>query len=94
MFDTKAGEFMEWDVPGYFPAPYDAELDRTGWVWTNNMMDDRVTRINTSTGQTVQYLMPIETNARRVSIDNYGAKPVMWIGAQHLAVVMKVEPLD
>jgi hypothetical protein len=47
-----------------------------------------------ATGQTVQYLMPIETNARRVSIDNYGEKPVMWIGAQHQAVVMKVEPLD
>jgi virginiamycin B lyase len=94
MFDTKSAEFMEWEVPGYFPAPYDAELDKTGWVWTNNMMDDRVTRINASTGQTVQYLMPIETNARRVSIDNYGQKPVMWIGAQHLAVVMKVEPLD
>jgi hypothetical protein len=38
--------------------------------------------------------MPIETNARRVSIDNYAAKPVMWIGAQHQAIVMKVEPLD
>jgi len=94
MFDTKAGEFMEWKVPGYMPAPYDAELDKTGWVWTNNMMDDRVTRINVSTGQTVQYLMPIETNARRVSVDNYAQKPVMWIGAQHLAVVMKVEPLE
>jgi streptogramin lyase len=94
MFDTKSSEFMEWDVPGYFPAPYDAELDKTGWVWTNNMMDDRVTRINASTGQTVQYLMPLETNARRVSIDNYSEKPVMWIGAQHQAVVMKVEPLD
>jgi streptogramin lyase len=94
MFDTKAGEFMEWKVPGYFPAPYDAELDKTGFVWTNNMMDDRVTRINATNGQTVQYLMPIETNARRVSIDNYGVKPVMWIGAQHQAVVMKVEPLD
>ena len=58
------------------------------------MMDDRVTRINTKTGETIQYLMPIETNARRVSIDNYGDKPVMWIGAQHQAVVMKVEPLD
>ena len=94
MFDTKSGEFMEWNVPGYFPAPYDAQLDKTGWVWTNNMMDDRVTRINVQTGETVQYLMPIETNARRVSVDNYAAKPVMWIGAQHLAVVMKVEPLD
>jgi len=85
---------MEWKVPGYMPAPYDAELDKTGWVWTNNMMDDRVTRINTKTSQTVQYLMPIETNARRVSIDNYAAKPAMWIGAQHQAIVMKVEPLD
>ncbi|MND09677.1 hypothetical protein D3C83_332000 [compost metagenome] len=58
------------------------------------MEDDRITRIDTETGRTIQYLMPIETNARRVSVDNSEARPVLWVGANHEAAVMKVEPLE
>ena len=94
MFDTRSGEFREWDIPGYMPEPYDAELDRVGWVWTDNMMDDRVTRLDPRSGRTIQYLMPIPTNARRVAVDNHGARPVLWVGANHEAAVMRVEPLD
>ena len=94
MFDTKTNEFMEWSVPGKYGAPYDADLDKTGWVWTDNMMNDLVTRLDTKTGKTVQYLMPIETNGRRIAIDNYGEKPSLWIGANHQATVMHVEPLN
>ena len=94
MFDTKSGEFMEWPVPGKYVAPYDAQIDKQNQVWTNNMMDDRVTRIDPQTGKAVQYLMPIETNARRIAVDNYGQKPSLWIGSNHLAVIMHVEPLE
>jgi streptogramin lyase len=94
LFDTRTNEFREWTVPGYFPAPYDAEMDREGWIWTDNTMDDRVTRIDTRTGLTIQYLLPIGTNARRISVDHFGARPAVWIGSNHEAVVMKVEPLD
>lgn len=93
MFDTKSGEFMEWAIPGKYNSPYDAQIDKEGKVWVGNMMDDRITRLDPTTGKTVQYLMPIETNFRRASVDDYGAKPVMWVGAQHQATVMKVEPL-
>jgi len=94
MLDTKTGTFKEWDVPGHHVNPYDADIDRTGWIWTNNMEDDRITRIHAETGRTIQYLMPIETNARRVSIDNSETRPVLWVGANHEAAVMKVEPLE
>jgi len=94
MFDTKTAEFMEWNVPGKYGSPYDAQIDKAGWVWTDNMMNDLVTRIDTKTGAAVQYLMPVETNGRRVAVDDYGAKPGLWIGANHQAVVMHVEPLD
>ena len=73
---------------------YDAQIDKTGWVWTDNMMNDLVTRIDTKTGAAIQYLMPVETNGRRIAVDDYGAKPGLWIGANHQAVVMHVEPLD
>jgi streptogramin lyase len=94
MFDTKSGEFMEWEVPGKYVSPYDAQIDKNGEVWTNNMMDDRVTRLDPRTGKAVQFLMPIETNARRIAVDDYGTRPSLWIGSNHLAVVMHVEPLD
>jgi len=94
MFDTKSGEFMEFNVPGQYSSPYDAQVDKNGDVWTDNMMNDRVTRLDPKTGQAVQYLMPIETNARRIAVDNYETKPGLWIGANHQAIVMKVEPLD
>jgi virginiamycin B lyase len=94
MFDTKSGEFMEWDVPFKFSSPYDAQIDKTGIVWTGNMMDDRITRLDPRSGDLVQYLMPIETNLRRIAVDDHEAKPALWVGAQHMAVVMKVEPLE
>jgi streptogramin lyase len=94
MFDTKTGEFMEWKVPGAYNSPYDAQIDKSGWIWTDNMMDDRVTRIDSKSGATIQYLMPIETNARRIAVDNYGERPALWIGANHQAIIMKVEPLE
>ena len=94
MFDTKTGRFTEWSVPGKYGSPYDAQIDKAGWVWTDNMMNDLVTRLDPKTGQSVQYLMPVETNGRRIAVDDYGTKPSLWIGANHQAVVMHVEPLD
>ena len=94
MFDTKSGEFMEWAIPGPFSAPYDAQIDKNGWVWTDNMMDDRVSRLDPKSGQVIQYLMPIETNSRRVAVDNSGPRPAIWLGNNHQGQVMKVEPLE
>ena len=94
MFDTRSGEFMEFNIPGQYSSPYDAQVDEEGQVWTDNMMDDRVTRLDPKTGRTAQYLMPIETNARRIGVDNYGTKPSLWIGDNHQAVVMHVEPIQ
>lgn len=94
MFDTKSGEFMEWSVPFKYSSPYDAQSDKAGQVWTGNMMDDRITRLNPTNGQFVQYLMPIETNLRRISVDDRGSKPALWVGAQHQATVMHIEPLE
>ena len=56
------------------------------------MSTDRVTRLNPATGQFVDYLMPQEVNIRRVFFDD--ARNEFWIGANHSAYLMKVEPLD
>jgi streptogramin lyase len=81
-------------VPQKYSSPYDAQVDKNGEVWTGNMMDDRITRLSPQSGTMVQYLMPIETNLRRIAVDEHAAKPGLWVGAQHQAVVMHVEPLE
>lgn len=94
MFDTKTKEFKEWDVPTPHTAPYDVALDASGGVWSGGMNSDRFLRMNVETGEKVEYLMPRETNTRRVFVDNSGSLPVLWTGNNHAASILKVEPLD
>jgi virginiamycin B lyase len=94
MFDTKSERFKEWEAPTPFSAPYDVALDKNGFAWTGSMSSDRVLRLDPKSGRFTEYLMPRFTNIRRVFVDNSGAKPVLWIGNNHGASIVKVEPLD
>ena len=93
-FDTKSETFREWEVPGKFFAPYDAMTDKTGHVWTAGMNADRVLRMDIATGKFTEYQLPRYTNVRRIYVDNSQAKPVLWIGNNHGASIIKLEPLD
>jgi virginiamycin B lyase len=94
MFDTKTEKFQEWEAPTPFSAPYDIAIDKHGFAWTGSMSSDRVLRLNPKSGQFTEYLMPRFTNIRRMFVDNSGARPVVWIGNNHGASILKVEPLD
>jgi len=94
MFDTKTERFKEWEAPTPYSAPYDVTLDKQGYAWTGSMSSDRVLRLDPKSGQFTEYLMPRFTNIRRVFVDNSGPKPVLWIGNNHGASILKVEPLD
>ena len=58
------------------------------------MTTDRVVRLDPKTGQSVEYLMPRDTNMRRVFVDNSTSPVTFWIGSNHGASIVKVEPLD
>lgn len=94
VFDTKTEKFQEWEVPGKFFAPYDAALDKTGHLWTAGMNADRVVRIDTKSGKTTEYQLPRYTNVRRIYVDDSQAKPSLWIGNNHGASIIKIEPQD
>jgi len=94
MPDTKTDRWKEWEAPTPFSAPYDVALDKQGYAWTGSMSSDRVLRLDPKSGQFTEYLMPRFTNIRRVFVDNSGPKPVLWIGNNHGASILKVEPLD
>jgi len=58
------------------------------------MMTDQVTRLNTKSGEMVQYLLPRTTNIRRVFVDNSTTPVTFWVGSNHGASIIKLEPLD
>ena len=53
------------------------------------MLTDRVSRLDTATGQAVDYLLPRTTNIRRVFVDQSGERPVLWVGSNHGASIIK-----
>jgi streptogramin lyase len=94
MFDTKTEAFKEWRIMPRWSAPYDVQLDKNEEAWTGSMLSDQVTRLNTKTGETVQYLLPRSTNIRRVFVDNSTTPVTFWVGSNHGASIVKLEPLD
>jgi virginiamycin B lyase len=94
VLDPKTKAIKEWRVPLQWSNPYDAVLDKNGDVWSASMMNDRVLRLNTKTGEFTQYLLPRFTNARRVFVDNSTDPVTFWVGSNHGASIVKLEPTD
>jgi streptogramin lyase len=94
MFDTKSETFKEWKMPTPWSAPYDVAVDKNGEAWTGSMMNDMVDRLDPKTGQVTEYLLPQETNIRRVFVDNSTNPVTFWVGNNHRASIVKLEPQD
>jgi virginiamycin B lyase len=94
MFDPKTEKISEWKVPTPWSAPYDAEAGRNGEAWTGSMLTDRVARLDIKSGQYTEYQLPHPTNIRRVYIDDSKSPGTLWVGNNHGASIVKVEPLD
>jgi streptogramin lyase len=94
MFDTKTQKFQEWVVPksGYFP--YDVTVDKNGGAWTGTEFTDSVLHLDPANGQFTEYLLPRETNMRKVFVDNSTTPVNFWVGNNHGASIIKLEPLD
>jgi len=92
MFDTKTEKFQEWDLPTPWSNPYDVSFDKNQEAWTGSIINDRVVRLDTKTGQFVEYLLPKSTNIRRVFVDNSTSPVTFWVGSNHNATIIKLEP--
>jgi streptogramin lyase len=95
LFDPKTAAIKEYPLPTRFGDPYDVVPSKSASeVWTGSMVNDRVARLDTKSGAITEYLMPRPTNIRRVFVQESGARPVLWVGSNHGASIVKVEPLD
>jgi virginiamycin B lyase len=94
MFDTRTERFQEWPVPTSGAWPYDVTADKDGNVWAGGEYDDRILRLDPKSGQFIEYLLPRATNVRRVFVDNRTTPVTFWVGSNHSASIIKLEPLD
>jgi streptogramin lyase len=94
LLDPKSGEIKEWRLPVPWSAPYHVVPDKNGEIWIGSMWTDRVTRLDPKTDQFTDYLLPRETNIRRVFVDGSTNPVTFWVGSNHGASVLKLEPLD
>jgi virginiamycin B lyase len=94
MFNTKDLSFQEWTPPTPWSFPYDVTADKNGEAWGGNTMTDRLTRLDPRTGRMVEYLMPRNTNVRKVFVDNATTPVTVWVGSNHGASIVKLELLD
>ena len=81
-------------MPTPWTGPYFPVVDKNGQLWTGGMTSDRVVRLDPRSGESVEYLMPKDTNIRRVFVDNSTTPVTFWTGSNHGASIVKVEPLD
>jgi streptogramin lyase len=95
MFDPKTAQIKEYPLPTKWGNPYDVVPSKAAAeVWTGSMLNDLVARLDTKTGQITEYLLPRHTNIRRVFVEETGPRPVLWVGSNHGASIVKVEPQD
>jgi virginiamycin B lyase len=95
VFDPASERMKEYKLPSPWGNPYDAVPTKGGAeVWTGSMSNDHVSRLNTKTEEITEYLLPRTTNIRRVFVDETSGRPVLWIGNNHGAAIVKVEPQD
>ncbi len=94
MYDQKTQKFTTWStgIPEYYA--YDVWVDKNGEAWASTEFADRVARVNPKTNEVTVYLMPGPTNMRRSDGDNGPRQPAFWVGANHTANIVRVEPLE
>ncbi|HEY3823249.1 MAG TPA: carboxypeptidase regulatory-like domain-containing protein [Bryobacteraceae bacterium] len=94
MFDTRTEKFQEWIPPTKESWPYDVTADKNGDVWSGGEFTDTIQRLDPKTGEFIEYLLPRFTNVRRVFVDNSTSPVTFWVGNNHGASVVKLEPLN
>ena len=78
--------------PGLDGIMYDEPDDKI--ILTNHSRPiGTLTALDPKTGEFIEYLLPRFTNVRRVFVDNSTTPVTFWVGNNHGASIVKLEPL-
>ena len=94
MLDPETKKITEWPLSIPWSGPYYVTWDKTGNLYTGGMTTDRLSKIDPKSGQDTEYLMPRDTNMRRIFADDTTVPATIWTGSNHGAAIVKIEPLD
>ena len=94
MLDPKAGNIQEWKLPTAWSAPGDAVLDKSGDVWAATLLSDHIARLDPKTGEMIEYPLPRHSSLWRIFVEESGGKKRIWVGSDHGASIICLEPLD
>jgi len=95
MFDTRAEKFQEWPLPIKYTTPYSSSIpDKDGRVYASSNMTERLSRVDTKTGDVVEYLMPGNFDSKKITVDPSTSRPTIWMSNTRAARIIRVEPLD
>ena len=94
LLDPETKKITEWPLSVPWSGPYYVTWDKAGNIYTGGMTTDRLAKIDPKTGQDTEYLMPRETNMRRLFTDDSTTPATIWTGSNHGAAIVRIEPLD
>ncbi len=94
MLDPETKKITEWPLAIPWSGPYYVTWDKGGNLYTGGMTTDRLAKIDPKSGKDTEYLMPRDTNMRRVFADDTTTPATIWTGSNHGAAIVKIEPLD
>jgi len=87
MFDPDSHDIKEYPIiPGNkaytppFASPYSLSVDdKNQFVWTNDFNTGRIYRVDITTGESTEYLMPAPYEVRDLTVDENAGRPTVWI---------------
>jgi virginiamycin B lyase len=95
MFDTRTEKFQEWPMLHKYTTPYAVSApDRNGYVYATSNMCERLMRLDSKTGEIVEYQIPTEFDSKKITYDPTTSHLTLWMVNTRTARMMKVEPLE
>ena len=94
MLDTKEERIQEWPLPTKFTQPYDVIWDKNGDLWTGGMTTDRVIASIPRAARRWNIRCRAIPTCAACSSTFSTTPPTFWVGSNHGASIVRVEPLD
>ena len=95
MFDTRTQTFQEWAAPTPGAWPYDVTIDKNGEVWSGGEYNDRILRLESEDRADSSSICCRGRPTSAASSSTTRRRPVtFWVGNNHGASIVKLEPLD
>src|SRR6266513_1421877 len=92
--EAATGKLTLFPTPTPRSRPRRGRMDDQDRVWFAQWRAEKIGMFDTKTGKFSEYPLPSQTNIRRVFVDNSATPPAFWVGNNHHAAIVKVEPLE